>query len=226
MERWTSIVDEDVQKKTFSIINKLYNTNPNRYMPAYKDILKVFKITPYNYIKVVMLFMDPYSTPNTATGIPLANKKDTKILSPSLKVLKESVINFEIPHNCCTFDPTLEEWSKQGILLLNSALTVEVGKPGSHLYIWRDFIKSFLYNFSMYNPGVIYVLWGNTAKSFKNYINSPAEILTAPHPAFFARNNSKIPYCIFTKINELCVKHFNEPINWYNELNLETNENY
>lgn len=213
--RWASIIDPDIQKNTFAVINQLYKDNPNKYAPKYNDILKVFKVTPYNYIKVVMLFMDPYSTPNTATGIPLANKEGTKVLSPSLQTLKESIMDLEDSENCCTFDPTLEEWSKQGILLLNSALTVEIGKPGSHLYIWRDFIKSFLYNFSLYNPGVIYVLWGNTAKSFKRYINSPVEILSVPHPAFFARNNSKIPYSIFSRINELCIKHFNEPIKWY-----------
>lgn len=76
----------------------------------------------------------PYPQKGVATGILFGN--DNKItedyISPSLTVIKNSVINFEIPHKSITFDNSLESWAKQGILMLNSALTCEVGKPGSH----------------------------------------------------------------------------------------------
>ena len=94
-----------------------------------------------------------------ATGILFGNKADVPEdeLSPSLKVVKEAAVNFEVPHNSIIFDQTLESWARQGILMINSALTVEMNKVGSHTMLWRPFISSLLKNISETNPGLIYV---------------------------------------------------------------------
>ena len=96
--------------------------------------------------------------------------------SPSLKVIKDACVDLHYSNNSIIFDPTLEYWGRQGILLLNSALTTEVNKIGFHTMMWRPFISSFLKNFSEINPGTIYVLFGEQAKTFKPYI--PADKVT------------------------------------------------
>ena len=115
----------------------------------------------------------PFPQKGVATGILFGNSKETPEdkLSPSLKVIKESVINFEIPHNLITFDNSLESWAKQGILMINSALTTEVGKVGVHILNWRPFMISLLKRMSMLKPGTIYVLFGSQAKILEPYFN-------------------------------------------------------
>ena len=101
----------------------------------------------------------PYPQKGVATGILFGNKKEVleEDLSPSLKIIKEAVINFEIPHNNIIFDQTLENWAKQGILMINSALTVEMNKIGSHVMLWRPFISKLLKNLSESSCSIVSV---------------------------------------------------------------------
>ena len=140
--------------------------------------------------------------------------------SPSLKILKDSVINLDIPHNCCTFDPTLESWAKQGILLLNSALTCKENNIGSHIGIWRPFITKLLIKLSEYYTGIVYMLLGNQAKSFEKYISTNNFILSCSHPAYYARQGTDMPSDIFYAARNLVKDNFDEEIKWYNEIKL------
>ena len=213
---WLKVIDKQELFKVVSKINECYKTSVCE--PSYHDIFKVFNITPYNDLSIVMLGQDPYFQKNVATGIAFANKKSVTELSPSLQVLKEAVIDFEVPHNSINFDPSLEEWSKQGVLLLNSALTVEVNKPNSHAVIWRPFIISLLKNLSAINPGLIYVLFGNEAKTFKRYIEKGNIIYFMPHPAYYARTKTKLPHSFFITLNKLIKAKYNKQIIWYKEI--------
>ena len=186
--------------------------------PSFKDIFKCFNATPLEKLKVVMLFQDPYFQKGVATGIACGNKKSVKNLSPTLNILKEGAINFEIPHNFINFDPTLESWCEQGVLLLNTALTVEVNKPLSHKMIWRPFISSLLKNLSSYDPGLIYVLWGSEAKSFNKFITSSSKIFKMNHPSYYARNNEKLPPTFFVELNNTIKFYYNQKIKWYEEV--------
>jgi uracil-DNA glycosylase len=212
---WLKVIDKQELYEVVNKINILYKTQ--KCEPAYKDIFKVFNITPYNDLCMVWLAQDPYPQLNVPNGIAFGNKISKEQLSPSLQVIKEAVINFEVPHNLITFDPTLEEWSKQGILLLNSSLTVELNKPNSHANIWRSFIKSLLINLSILNPGLIYVLWGSEAKTFRHYIGCTNIVHTMPHPAYYARTNTKIPYKFFTDLKTEVYNKFDKQIEWYKE---------
>ena len=215
---WLKVIDKQELFKVVSKVNEYYKTS--RCEPSYHDIFKVFNITPYNDLSIVMLGQDPYFQKNVATGIAFANKKSVTELSPSLQALKEAVINFEVPHNTINFDPSLEEWSKQGVLLLNSALTVEVNRPNSHTVTWRPFIISLLKNLSAINPGLVYVLWGSEAKTFKKYINNSTNIVySMPHPAYYARTNTKIPHKFFIDLNNVINSKYNKRIIWYKEIN-------
>lgn len=209
---WTKVIDLN---ELYNVVSKLQKYNINYLCPSYKDIFKAFNLCPYKDCKVVMLGMDPYPQKNVATGILFGNKKGT-VLSPSLEVVKESCIDYTIPHNIIDFDETLESWASQGVLMLNSALTCQVNKPGSHTMLWRPFISKFLKNYSRKESGIIYVLFGSQAKTFKPYITGYNTILEVEHPAYFARINKSMPN-IFKEINNLLYYKYKSNINWYYE---------
>ena len=208
---WLKVINVPLLNKTVSTINCLYATK--RVMPEYSNIFRAFTLTSLHNLKVVFLGQEPYPQKNVATGLLFGNK--CVPLSPSLEVIKEAAINYEVPHNPYTFDITLESWAKQGILMLNSALTVEVNRVGSHTMIWRPFIAKLLENISAVNPGIIYVLFGSQAQTFTPYINFNNTVIKERHPAYYARLGTKMPYSVFTDISKLCKEKFGEPIQWF-----------
>ena len=189
---WMKVLDRN---ETMKIMGWLRTVNKETLCPNIKDVFKAFKLCPYNKCRVIFVGQDPYPQRGVAQGVLFGNSSDTpeNKLSPSLQIIKESVINFEIPHNLITFDPTLESWAKQGILMINSALTTEVGKTGVHMMMWRPFMVSFLRKMSTINTGIIYVLFGSQAQVLEPYINANNYVLKIEHPAYFARVKKKMP---------------------------------
>lgn len=215
---WLRVISTVELSKVLHVINIEYKNK--LVCPSYGDIFKAFELCSYSNLKIVMIGQDPYPQKGVATGILFGNKKEVKEenLSPSLNIIKESVINFEVPHNYITFDQTLESWAKQGILMINSALTVEMNKVGSHTMLWRPFIAELLKSLSAHNTGIIYVLFGNQAKTFKPYINSNLNyIIEEIHPAYFARIDKRMPSTTFIEIDRLIKDLYGEHIEWYIE---------
>ena len=213
---WMKVLDRN---ETIKIMGWLRTVNKETLCPNIKDVFKAFKLCPYNKCRVIFVGQDPYPQRGVAQGVLFGNSSDTpeNQLSPSLRIIKESVINFEIPHNFITFDPTLESWAKQGILMINSALTTEVGKIGVHMMKWRPFMIAFLKQMSMINPGIIYILFGSQAQILEPYINKNNYVLKIEHPAYFARTNKKMPYHIWKDINKILYDLYGERIEWFKE---------
>lgn len=214
---WMKVLD---RKETVKIMNWLKTTDSSTLCPSIKNVFKAFKLCSYNECKVIFIGQDPFPQKGVAQGILFGNSSNTPEdkLSPSLKVVKESVINFDIPHNLITFDTTLESWAKQGILMLNSALTTEVGKVGIHTLKWRPFIGSFLKNMSEKNTGIIYVFFGSQAKSLNTYINNNNNYkLFIEHPAYYARLNKRMPSDIWYTVQKLVYNIYGTSIEWYKE---------
>ena len=213
---WMKVLDRN---ETMKIMGWLRTVNKETLCPNIKDVFKAFKLCPYNKCRVIFVGQDPYPQRGVAQGVLFGNSSDTpeNKLSPSLQIIKESVINFEIPHNLITFDPTLESWAKQGILMINSALTTEVGKIGVHMMKWRPFMIALLKQMSMINPGIIYVLFGSQAQILEPYISKNNYVLKIEHPAYFARTNKKMPYHIWKDINKILYDLYGERIEWFKE---------
>ena len=213
---WMKVLDRN---ETMKIMGWLRTVNKETLCPNIKDVFKAFKLCPYNKCRVIFVGQDPYPQRGVAQGVLFGNSSDTpeNKLSSSLQIIKESVINFEIPHNLITFDPTLESWAKQGILMINSALTTEVGKIGVHMMKWRPFMIAFLKQMSMINPGIIYVLFGSQAQILEPYISKNNYVLKIEHPAYFARTNKKMPYHIWKDINKILYDLYGERIEWFKE---------
>lgn len=221
---WLKVIDMQEMTK---VLNTLRTFNLDKLCPAYPNIFRAFELCHYNDCKVIFVGQDPYPQKGVATGILFGNKLGTKELSPSLEVIKEGCIDYSVPHSFIEFDITLESWAKQGILMINSALTCEEGKTGSHVNLWRPFISKLLKNLSLHETGIIYVLFGTQAKTFKPYINKEYNtIIEIEHPAYFARISQSMPHSIFDEINTLLKRKYGTTIKWYHELNnLNINNN-
>ena len=215
---WSKVIDLQEADKLMRRLSS------QKICPLPKDIFKAFNLCSLDNLRVVIVGMDPYcdiykGNPR-ATGIAFANVPDTpdSSLSPSLSVLKESVIDFTIPHRRVIFDPSLEKWEAQGVLLLNSALSCEVGRVGSHTLLWRPFIKSLLINLSCYHTGLVYVLMGTVAQSFEPYINKQFNhIVKIRHPAWYARQKIRMPSDIWQEINKILIDLNGYGIKWFEE---------
>ena len=175
---------------------------------------KPFVLCPLDKVRVVLVGQDPYPQKGYATGLAFANFISTNKISPSLEVLRERIYtDFYIPNNkpLSDFDITLESWANQGILLLNSALSVEEGRPGSHANIWFPVMASLLHNLSL-QGNLIFILLGSTAHLLGNYIvNTNNVVLKYKHPAYFVRINHSFICDGFLQINKILAGN-NQPI--------------
>lgn len=208
---WTSLVPQDIVNKALKCV--IASGKP--FCPDYNNIFKAFTFFAPKDCIMVWVGQDPYPQKGVANGILFANKLKTlpEQLSPSLKIIKNSLLeDLQISEKDFNFDPTLESWAKQGILMINSALTVEMNKIGSHTMIWRPFTKTLLKNLSEYNHNILFVLFGSQAHTFRPYISKGSTVLEVPHPAYSARTGEEFPH-IFKSINSILSKN-NKQINW------------
>lgn len=205
---WLDVIDQAELGKLIPIINHLYSTKP--VVPAYGNIFKAFTLCGKTDCRAVFIGQDPYPQQGVATGVLFGNPKDTKDISPSLQVIKDSVMSLdESLASFRSFDITMESWASQGILMINSALTCELNRVGSHVMLWRPFLSKLLLNLSRDRGDIVYVLFGNQAQTFEPYIKGT--ILKERHPAFYARMNVPMPNKVFCDINAAIS---GEPIHW------------
>lgn len=218
---WSRFIDTDELRRVVTWINK---TDSSTLCPSPKNIFKAFRVCPYKDCKVIFLGQDPYPQRGVATGILFGNSSDTpeELLSPSLKIVKEAAINYEIPHNLIEFDNTLESWARQGILMINTAFTCEVGRTGSHFEIWKPFVSKLIHNISNNDGGIIYVLFGSQAQLFKKDIVNSLQVIEVYHPAYFSRKGTRMPSKVFTDVNQVLKKQYNYQIEFYKEAEYET----
>lgn len=214
---WMKIID---RTELIKIMRWLKTIDSAKLCPSPKNVFKAFRICPYKNLHTILIGMDPYPQEGIATGILFGNSNDTPDdqISPSLKVIKECVINYELPHGHIEFDNSLESWAKQGVLMLNSALTCEVGKVGWHTNIWRPFMQKLVKNISDSDQCLTFVLFGRQAQELKPNINEQVHnIIEIEHPAYFTRRGEKMPYTVFTEINKYLKKYRDTEIKYYNE---------
>ena len=161
--------------------------------------------------------MDPYPQKGVATGLLFGNNSNTPedLISPSLRIVRDAMIDYTIPRDSVYFDITMESIAKQGVLLLNSALTCAIGDVGSHTSIWRPFMSKFIQNMTSVNSGLVFILFGNQAKSFIPDIKGFQHVLTERHPAFYARRGIDMSPQIFIEANRLSKELNNIELKYY-----------
>lgn len=209
---WDEILKEEFKKDYFVNIEKqLEKTNKIIY-PKKENIFRALKLTDYNDIKVVILGQDPYHGENEANGLCFSVNKDVKI-PPSLRnIFKELKEDLNIERD----NTDLSDWALQGILLLNTILTVEKDKPFSHKNLgWNYFTDNIINKINQKKESVIFVLWGNAAREKKKLITNKNHIIIEsahPSPLSYTRGfkNSK-PY---SKINKILKEQNKKEIKW------------
>ncbi len=177
--------------------------------PGKGKTFRAFKLCPLESVKVVILGQDPYHD-GSATGLAFANREGARP-SPSLRNIITCVKN---DFGDVDVNVTLEDWAKQGVLLLNTALTVEKGRAGIHTSLWKPFTRMFIQKLSIDKPNLVFVLWGKKAQEYQKFIRGQHTILTAPHPAAESYSGGKAGFFTcghFKKINETLA----EPIQWF-----------
>lgn len=206
-----------VESKSFQELRKTLETeySQKQIYPKKEWIFNAFKATSFDDVKVVILGQDPYHTPNTAIGLSfgVSNKSGRP---PSLRnIFKELAMDRAISE---TKGNTLIGWAKQGVLLLNSVLTVEATKPGSHANIgWQDFTDGVISEISKRKQRVAFVLWGKHAQQKAKLIDRHKHlILESSHPSPFSAHKGFFGNCHFTKINSFLETYGQKPIDWAN----------
>ena len=203
---WYQFFDKPTFSSTLNFLRRKYNQGLP-IMPDSHSIFKAFECTPTD-CSVILISQDPYPQKRVALGIAFGNEVRDNKISPSLSKLLEPLNIDE------SFDYILESWCKQGILMLNSALTVIQDKPNSHQLLWRPFITTFLKNYSTYNRKAVYVLLGKTAQTLKPYILYSGNIIECNHPSYLVREDIPMPN-IYQQINNSLLQ-LNKPlIRWY-----------
>jgi len=183
-------------------------------LPSSENILKAFSLTPPNNVKVVILGQDPYPNAQHAMGLAFSVPKGTKPIPPSLKnIFHEVCDDFDINHYQ---NPDLTRWAKQGVLLLNTSLTVIAGQPGSHCDIgWGALTNQVIRFLNEQRNNIVFILWGSHAQQKKMYINADNHlVLTSPHPSPLSAHRGFFGSRPFSQTNEYLFKHNIEPIFW------------
>lgn len=206
---WYPRLKETLNSPEFEALGKFLSAERMKYdvYPKKEDVFKAFQLTPFNSVKIIVLSQDPYYTPGVATGLAFACPNNQLIPQPSLKQILLEVeldcyggFNFENYYNF-----NLEHWAEQGVLLLNTALTVRKGESESHLKQWQFFTKEVIHQLNVGHTGLIWMLWGAKAQSFEKQINAKNHhILKAGHPAAFVYGKDTFSGCKhFSQANKI-----------------------
>ena len=215
MNYFKNIIEEE-SKKDYYI--KLHDFVENEYKtktiyPPHEKIFFALKNTPYEYVKVVIIGQDPYHGEGEAHGMCFSVNPNIKI-PPSLQNIYKELhrdLGCKIPNN-----GYLLKWARQGVLLLNSVLTVEKDKPTSHQGKgWEIFTDKIISEINKKETPVVFLLWGNFAKKKAELITNPKHlILTSSHPSPFAVRYGFDGCSHFSKTNNFLIRTGQAPIDW------------
>ncbi|QJC38665.1 uracil-DNA glycosylase [Enterobacteriaceae endosymbiont of Donacia fulgens] len=213
---WKFFFHQEKKKKYFIKLIKKINVDINNdkiIYPKKKYIFNIFKKINFNNLKVVIIGQDPYYGFNQANGLAFSVMPNINIpptLKNIYKTVKLDIPNFRIPNH-----GYLINWVNEGVMLLNSVLTVEKEKPRSHADIgWEIFTNNIIKIINYNYKNIVFLLWGNYAKKKINFITSNHLVLTTSHPSplSFYKGFSTCKH--FSKTNKYLILKKKKPINW------------
>lgn len=212
---WDELLKEEFQKdyylKLREFLKSEYSTKT-----VYPDMYRIFealKLTPYADTKVVILGQDPYHGENQAHGLAFSVQKGVSIPPSLVNIFKElsDDIGCYIPNNGC-----LEPWARQGVLLLNTSLTVIASRPNSHRNIgWETLTDAIIRILNQKDSPMVYMLWGNNAKEKTKFLDNPRHlVLTSPHPSPFSASAGFFGCRHFSRANRFLKANGLPEIDW------------
>lgn len=213
---WDLYLKETYKEQWFiDLVENIKKEYQNKTIyPEYNNIFNAFKLTDYNKLKVVILGQDPYHGPSEAHGLAFSVQDGIK-LPPSLKnILKELEEDISIK----TTNGDLTNWAKEGVLLLNTVLTVEKDKPLSHQNMgWQRFTDKVIEIANDSNQPLAFVLWGKKAQEKRILITNPKhKVLETSHPSPFSVRRGFSGSKPFSQINKFLAENNINKINFHN----------
>ena len=215
MTTWNEILAEEIQKDYYQELQDFVQKRRAevRVFPEEKNVFNALELTPFESVKVVILGQDPYHGFGQAHGLSFSVQKGTP-LPPSLRnIYKE--LQEDIGGGLLT-EGDLSHWAKQGVLLLNTVLTVEEGNANSHKGMgWETLTNRLIESLNELNHPVIFILWGKPAQDKEKLITNPSHvILKAPHPSPLSAYRGFFGSKPFSKVNEILIQQGQTPICW------------
>jgi uracil-DNA glycosylase len=213
---WKKVLEKEFEKDYFVLLSQFVKneyTSKTIYPPP-GFIFHAFWLTPFDKVKVVILGQDPYHGPKQANGLCFAVNKGIALPPSVQNIYKE--IESDLGHKSKYPQGDLEEWAKQGVLLLNATLTVEANKAGSHQNKgWENFTDEVIRILSEQKEHLVFILWGNYAKKKGVVIDRQKHlVIESPHPSPFAARTGFFGSKPFSKTNEYLVKNGKATIEW------------
>ena len=215
MTTWNEILAEEMQKDYYQELQAFVQKRRAevRVFPEEKNVFTALELTPFESVKVVILGQDPYHGFGQAHGLSFSVQKGTP-LPPSLKNIYKELqedIGGELPT-----EGDLSHWAKQGVLLLNTVLTVEEGNANSHKGMgWERLTNRLIESLNELNHPVIFILWGKPAQDKEKLItNSNHVILKAPHPSPLSAYRGFFGSKPFSRVNDILMQQGQSPIRW------------
>ena len=185
-----------------------------KFTPTIKHLFRAFEECPYGQLKVVIIGQDPYPREGAADGIAFScsHAELPSQIQPSLRTIHKALTEEGIEHD---HQHDLAKWSNQGILMLNTALTTQIGIPGVHTKIWEPFMK-YLFDVLGSETNVVYVLMGKTAQRWRSYIDEDLNfVFTCSHPAHAAYSQGNwYSNGVFKRTTDTVKKYHNYDIIW------------
>ncbi|WJG69231.1 uracil-DNA glycosylase [Spiroplasma ixodetis] len=212
---WLEFFQQEYKEAYFTKLLEDIKKEYQTYLcyPQWEEIFQAFKITPLSKVKVIILGQDPYHQPNQAHGLAFSVKTNTP-LPPSLKNIFQELkndLNIEKDN-----DGNLTTWAKQGVLLLNTTLTVRQSQPNSHLqYQWVTFTDQVLSFLNLNCTNLVFILWGKNARNKKMLIDTEKHfIIESVHPSPLSAYNGFFNSRPFSKTNNWLISKNKTPIKW------------
>ncbi|MBQ8764868.1 MAG: uracil-DNA glycosylase [Clostridia bacterium] len=212
---WDEKIGREFEKEYYL---KLRNFLKEEYtshtvFPDMYDLFSALKATPYSKVKVVILGQDPYHEPGQAHGMAFSVKPGVQIPPSLLNMYKEINSEFGYPVPQTGY---LMKWAEQGVLLLNTVLTVRSGEANSHQNKgWEIFTDEIIRQLNARRDGIVFLLWGNNAKKKKELITNPQHyILETVHPSPLSASRGFMGCGHFKKANEFLISNLKSPIDW------------
>lgn len=220
---WDQILKDEFNKEYYQKLEQFLENEyqTTQIFPKKDDIFNALKYTDYQNVKVLIIGQDPYHEINQAHGLAFSVLDQIKFPQSLLNIFKElkNDLGYPIPTS-----GNLTSWAKQGVLLLNNVLTVRIHQASSHKNKgWEHFTNAIIKHLNERNDPVIFVLWGNDAKTKQQFItNKQHYILTAAHPSPLSAYHGFFGCKHFSKINQILISMKKQPINWEIKSQIET----
>ena len=213
--RWDEILKGEFEKEYYLKIREFLKQEYSHYKvyPDMHDIFNSLKYADYDNIKVVIIGQDPYHEEGQAHGLSFSVKPNIEIPPSLVNIYKEleSDLGCYIPNN-----GYLEKWAKQGVLMLNSVLTVRAGNAFSHSgHGWEQFTDATIKAVNKIDRPVVYILWGAPARKKKEMLNNPRHlVIESPHPSPLSAYRGFFGSRPFSRTNEFLEANGVEPVDW------------